>query len=29
MKSRFVRITTALAGLAALAMVSGAGLKFH
>ena len=29
MKSRFVRFTTALAGLAALAVVTGAGLKFH
>jgi hypothetical protein len=29
MKIRFVRITTALAGLAALAVVSGASGKFH
>jgi hypothetical protein len=29
MKSRLVRIATALAGLAALAVVTGAGLKFH
>jgi len=29
MKSRLVRIATALSGLAALAVVTGAGLKFH
>jgi hypothetical protein len=29
MKSRLVRIATALAGLAALAVVTGAASKFH
>ena len=29
MKTRFVRIATALGGLAALAVVTGAGGKFH
>ena len=29
MRSRLVRITAALAGLAALAVVTGASFKFH
>lgn len=29
MKSRLVRISTAIGTLAALAVVTGAGLKFH